>query len=97
MITHLLIAFEDLLGPSIAPQVVPHWSKDISFERDKKNFSWEYMTNIVAVQLRNKKVYKPAPNIQSIHVVHPLIEKIIAKEDEPSASNFALLSPRHRL
>ena len=96
MITHLLIAFEDLLGPSIAPQVVPHWSKDISFERDKKNFSWEYMTNIVAVQLRNKKVYKPAPNIQSIHVVHPLIEKIIAKEDELSASNFALLFPRHQ-
>ena len=27
MITRLLIAFEDLLGSLIAPQVVPHWSE----------------------------------------------------------------------
>ena len=28
MITRLLIAFEDLLGSSIAPQVMPHWLID---------------------------------------------------------------------
>ena len=54
------------------------------------------MTNIDAVRSGNKKVFKPAPHIQSIHVVHPLIEKIIDREDEPSASNFALLFPRHQ-
>ena len=54
------------------------------------------MANIDAVRSGNKKVFKPAPHIQSIHVVHPLIEKIIANEDEPSASNFALLFPRHQ-
>ena len=41
------------------------------------------MTSIDEVQLGNKKVFKPAPHIQSILVVHPLIEEIIAKKMRP--------------
>ena len=39
MITRLSIAFEDLLGSSIAPQVLPHWAL-VEYGLQSKKTGW---------------------------------------------------------
>ena len=105
MITHLLIAFEDLLGSSIALQVVPHWSLDISFERDKKKFSWKYMTNIDEYSWETKRYINPphtfSPSMWSIHCIDredhcqrrwALFKQLCPSFSSPSVRFFPLLN-----
>ena len=57
------------------------------------HFHWDSsIVHCDAVRSGNKRVYKPAPHIQ----FNSSIEKIIDKEDEPSARNFALLFPHQQ-